>query len=140
MFTSRSYWLNHRGNHPPFLALKILDCGTYGWVEFVEFRECQSVDEVQRFYERQGAYLALLYVLEATDVHFDNSIACGEHPFLVDLETLFHPRTNSAPASLDPASIALRTAREGGLRKPHSSAVMHQAPETSASFRFPGRQ
>ena len=41
---------------------------------------------------RQGGYLAILYALEATDFHFENLIAAGEQPVLIDLETLFHPR------------------------------------------------
>jgi type 2 lantibiotic biosynthesis protein LanM len=85
-------WLNERGNHPPFRTLKILDRGPYGWVEFVSAGSCASVDEVRRFYRRQGGYLALLYALEATDFHFENLIAAGEHPVLIDLEALFHPR------------------------------------------------
>ena len=85
-------WLNGRGDHPPFLTLKILDRGSHGWVEFVASRPCTCEEEVRRFYERQGGYLALLYALEARDFHFENLIASGEHPVLVDLEALFHPR------------------------------------------------
>jgi type 2 lantibiotic biosynthesis protein LanM len=33
----------------------------------------------------------LLYLLRATDFHLENLIAAGEHPVLVDLESLFHP-------------------------------------------------
>ena len=83
-------WLNKRGDHPPFHTLKILDRGTYGWVEFIATRGCKRPEEVQRFYERQGGYLALLYALVATDFHFENMIAVCEHPVLVDLESLFH--------------------------------------------------
>ena len=43
---------------------------------------CTAPEEIQRFYERQGGYLALLYVLQATDFHFENLIAAGEHPVL----------------------------------------------------------
>lgn len=85
-------WLNRQGTHPPFRTLRILDRETYGWVEFVAAQSCASIAEVQRFYQRQGAYLALLYVLEATDFHFENLIAAGEQPVLIDLESLFHPR------------------------------------------------
>ncbi|WP_414551982.1 type 2 lanthipeptide synthetase LanM family protein [Anabaena sp. CCY 0017] len=85
-------WLNERGDHPPFRTLKILDCGTYGWVEFVSAKGCTSIDEIWRFYERQGGYLALLYLLEATDFHSENIIASGEYPMLLDLEALFHQR------------------------------------------------
>ncbi|MEO1347955.1 MAG: type 2 lanthipeptide synthetase LanM family protein [Cyanobacteria bacterium J06635_15] len=83
-------WLNQRGDHPPLLTQKILNRGTYGWVEYVEFKGCQSSEEIWRFYERQGAYLAILYALEATDLHSDNLIAAGEYPILIDLEALFH--------------------------------------------------
>ncbi|MBW4564991.1 MAG: type 2 lantipeptide synthetase LanM family protein [Mojavia pulchra JT2-VF2] len=85
-------WLNQRGNHPPFRTLKILNQGTYGWVEFVTAQGCINPEELQRFYERQGGYLALLYAIEATDFHMENLIASGEHPILVDLESLFHPQ------------------------------------------------
>lgn len=85
-------WLNQRGNHPPFRTLKILNQGTYGWVEFVSAQGCTNPEEIQRFYERQGGYLALLYAIEATDFHKENLIAAGEHPILVDLESLFHPQ------------------------------------------------
>lgn len=86
-------WLNQRGNHPPFRILKILNRETYGWVEFVAAQGCTDPEAIQRFYERQGAYLALLYALEATDFHLENLIAAGEYPVLVDLESLFHLRT-----------------------------------------------
>ncbi|MBR8834760.1 MAG: type 2 lantipeptide synthetase LanM family protein [Stigonema ocellatum SAG 48.90 = DSM 106950] len=85
-------WINNRGNHPPFRTLKILERGTYGWVEFVSASGCSSTEEIELFYQRQGGYLAILYVLEATDFHSENLIAVGEHPILVDLEALFHPR------------------------------------------------
>ncbi len=86
-------WINHHGHEPAFRPLAILDRGDYGWVEYVESRDCQTASEVRRFYERQGGQLALLYVLEATDLHSENLIASGEYPIFVDLETLFHPLT-----------------------------------------------
>lgn len=82
-------WLNKRGNHPPFQTLKILERSSHGWVEFANASGCQTKAEIERFYERQGGYLALLYALEATDFHRENLIAVGEHPILIDLEALF---------------------------------------------------
>jgi type 2 lantibiotic biosynthesis protein LanM len=87
-------WLNRRGGHPPFRIVKVLERGEYGWVEFVTARACEAADQLRRFYERLGALLALLYVLDATDFHHENLLAAGEHPILVDLEALFHPRLN----------------------------------------------
>jgi type 2 lantibiotic biosynthesis protein LanM len=91
-FQELLHWINEQGNHPPFRLLKILDRGDYGWVEYVDTQTCSTQDEIQRFYERQGGYLAILYALEATDFHHENLIAAGEHPVLLDLEALFHPR------------------------------------------------
>lgn len=84
-------WLDRRGSHPPFRTLRLLDRVDYGWAEFVEFRACTSKEAVARFFERQGAYLALFHALEANDFHYENVIAHGEHPMPVDLETLFQP-------------------------------------------------
>ncbi|MBX5451288.1 type 2 lanthipeptide synthetase LanM family protein [Thermogemmatispora sp.] len=87
-------WMNERGFTPPLRTLTVLDRGRYGWVEFVQARQCSSREEIERFYLRQGAYLALLYALEASDFHAENIIAAGEHPVLIDLETLFLPQIN----------------------------------------------
>ena len=50
------------------------------------------MSSLRYFYRRQGGYVALLYALADADCHYDNVIAVGEHPMLIDLETLFHPR------------------------------------------------
>jgi type 2 lantibiotic biosynthesis protein LanM len=88
-------WLNERGDHLPFRTLTVLDRGAYGWVEYVAAAGCHAQEEVRRFYERQGGNLALLSALAASDLHFENIIAAGEHPVLLDLEALFHPRLAS---------------------------------------------
>jgi type 2 lantibiotic biosynthesis protein LanM len=84
-------WLNDHGAPQRFRILNVIDRGEYGWVEFVAAQSCKSEAEVRRFYERQGAYLALLYSLDATDFHHENLVAAGEHPVLLDLEAVFHP-------------------------------------------------
>ena len=84
-------WVNGKGANPQLRTLKVLNRETHGWLEFVHTAGCRSREEVVRFYERQGEYLAILYILQATDFHFENLLACGEHPVLVDLEALLHP-------------------------------------------------
>jgi len=93
-------WLNTQGQLPAFRTLTIIDKQTYGWSEFVPTCDCTSREEVERFYQRQGGYLALLYALEATDFHAENLIASGEHPILVDLEALFQPRLGKYATTL----------------------------------------
>lgn len=108
-------WLNQRGNHPSFRTLKILNQGTHGWVEFVAAHGCNDPKAIQHFYERQGGYLALLYAIEATDFHFENLIAAGEHPILVDLETLFQPRIKGNDISSS-EQLAIKTIADSVLR------------------------
>ncbi|MFY0525587.1 type 2 lanthipeptide synthetase LanM family protein [Archangium gephyra] len=84
-------WVDRRGNPTPFRRLRVMDQGAYGWMEFAETAPCETEEQVGRFYQRLGAFLALLYALEATDFHFQNIVASGEHPVLVDLESLLHP-------------------------------------------------
>lgn len=102
-------WLNEHGDHPPFRTLKILDCRTHGWAEFVDTFGCNSGEEIKRFYERQGAYLALLYTFQATDFHYENLIAAGENPVLIDLESLFHsvPKSEAGSEAQSLASTVL---------------------------------
>jgi type 2 lantibiotic biosynthesis protein LanM len=85
-------WLNDHGVQPRLPLLTVLDQGDHGWQEFVSPGACGSPEAVSRFYARQGAYLALLYALAATDFHSENLIASGENPYLIDLGALFHPR------------------------------------------------
>ena len=91
-------WCNERGVPLPFKVLKVLNpldkSGGYshGWVEFVEHEPCRDQKEAQRYYRRAGMLLCLIYALEGTDCHYENLIASGEHPVLVDMETLMHHR------------------------------------------------
>ncbi|MFJ9331101.1 type 2 lanthipeptide synthetase LanM family protein [Streptomyces sp. NPDC101230] len=105
-FNSLVEWFGSLPGTPGLRALRVLDRGDYGWVEFVEERPCTSTAETHLFYRRQGALLALLHLLDGTDLHQENLIACGSHPVLVDVETLFHPPLTQAH-SADPAARAL---------------------------------
>ncbi len=67
---------------------KSLDAGDHGWQEFITPEQCTSMVEVSMFYHRAGIWLALLAALGVTDIHFENLIAAGAKPYLVDLETL----------------------------------------------------
>ncbi|MFL6234704.1 MAG: type 2 lanthipeptide synthetase LanM family protein [Thermoanaerobaculia bacterium] len=84
-------WIHGLGG-PGFRTLGVLDRGDHGWMEFAAFEPCRSQEEVARFHERLGGLLAVLYALAATDCHHENLIAAGEHPVVVDLESLFHPQ------------------------------------------------
>lgn len=92
-------WLNERGFTPAFRRLGVLDRPGYGWMELAAAGPCASREEVSRFYQRMGGYLALLYALDASDFHYENLIAAGEQPLLIDLESIVQPRVAAPPDS-----------------------------------------
>ena len=100
-------WLNAK-TAVDIRTARLLTRDGYGWLEYVVHEPCADFAGVRRFYQRQGALLALLYVLDGTDMHFENLIAAGDQPVLVDVETLFHPsRLPATASSHDPADRAL---------------------------------
>jgi type 2 lantibiotic biosynthesis protein LanM len=92
-------WFNEHGVPLKFQTFKVLNRSTYGWVEFVPALPCKDQEEAKRYYQRTGMLLCLVHVLEGTDLHNENVIACGEHPVLIDLETLMHPRVKEVQDS-----------------------------------------
>lgn len=101
-FQALLHWLNGQRQLPHLRILRILEREEYGWVEWVQVDPagCTAVEEIERFYVRQGINLALLYTLNATDFHHENILAAGEDPVLIDLEALFHAQAASPHASL----------------------------------------
>ena len=100
-------WLSRPDVNPLFRTPKVIDCEKYGWMEYIEVQSCSSQIEIQRFYYRQGGYLALLYAIAAVDFHAENLIAAGEYPMLIDLETLFHPKpTIDIPTDIQAEALA----------------------------------
>jgi type 2 lantibiotic biosynthesis protein LanM len=85
-------WLNDHDILLPFKPLRVIVRSDYGWVEFVETIPCKNISDARNYYQRHGMLICLAYVLGATDLHYGNIIACGEHPVLIDLETLMHPQ------------------------------------------------
>lgn len=85
-------WCNSQEQLLSFQVLQVLNYSTHGWVEYVESLPCQNEAEAQRFYQRSGMLLCLIHILEGTDCHWENLIASGEQPILIDTETLFHHR------------------------------------------------
>ncbi|GET35399.1 type 2 lanthipeptide synthetase LanM family protein [Microseira wollei] len=83
-------WLNLQGITLPFKSLKVINQKDYGWVEYAENLPCENVDAARRFYQRAGMLLCLMYFLQGVDCFYENIIASGEYPLLVDMEALMH--------------------------------------------------
>lgn len=94
-FSNLLEWLNAAGTTLPLKGLNVLARSGYGWVEFVEHAVPADDLARARFYKRSGMLLCLFYLLESNDVHSENLIAAGEHPVLIDAETLIVPSLES---------------------------------------------
>ncbi|GIG61336.1 lanthionine synthetase [Longispora fulva] len=107
-FTEVVHWLNALLPEPGLRPVAAVEGRGYGWSEFVPAEPCAAPDDLDLFYRRQGVLLALLYALDGTDIHYENLIAHGAHPVLIDVETLFHPvLKQDSDSDHDPAAQAL---------------------------------
>ncbi len=81
------------------LALKVIERGDYGWVEFVEQEACASLAEVKGYFAVAGGLVCLTHVLRGSDLHMENVIATRRGPVLIDLEMLLQPVAKIAAAA-----------------------------------------
>lgn len=85
-------WCNEQEINLDFKFPEVLNCSTHGWSQYIESLPCDTEEEVKKFYKRSGMLMCLIYILQGTDCHYENLIASGEYPVLVDMETLLHPQ------------------------------------------------
>ena len=89
------------GDHDGALSIRVpkaMDCGDYGWVEFVTHRFAAGNEELLSFYRGIGHLLAVMRLLSGSDLHAENVIAHGASPVVVDCETLFTPKIPPSPS------------------------------------------
>lgn len=82
-FTQRLFYMNG----VKFWWNRTWNRGEYGWSEWVEEVSCRTKELIERYYHRVGMLLCVGYLLGTSDIHYENLIACGEFPVIVDLET-----------------------------------------------------
>jgi type 2 lantibiotic biosynthesis protein LanM len=91
-------WLSKKDKNLELREVRLLPRSSYAWSEFVPFQSCEALSQIRRFYFNQGVNLCLLYVLGATDLHFENLISDQQYPVLIDLECLFCPKLQNESA------------------------------------------
>lgn len=84
-------WFNENGILNMFKTIKIINKDNYGWQEYIPHKSCNNKFEIDKYYQRQGSYIAIFYMLNSIDFHYENLIANGEYPIYIDLESLMHP-------------------------------------------------
>jgi len=100
--------INALGFSAPLKTLKVISREGYGWVEWVPASPCETDPELRAYYTRCGALVALVTLLHGADCHFENIIADGDQPVLIDHEVLLCPRPR-------PDSEALRDRLESSV-------------------------
>lgn len=90
-------WLNSNGLEPRLAAARVVACSDHGWVEAIEQRPCESEAAARRYYARMGMLICIAYALGSADLHYDNIIASGECPVIVDCEMVVYPRLEPFP-------------------------------------------
>jgi type 2 lantibiotic biosynthesis protein LanM len=83
-------WSNQQNILLPFETYKVVNRGNYGWAEYVEQLACEDSGSAQRFYQRAGMLVCIMYALGGTDCIYENLIASGEHPVLIDMEAIMY--------------------------------------------------
>lgn len=72
-------------------SVDVLAREAYGWVEHVAAEPCSSTDAMDAYYRRAGVVLASAHLLYLNDCHYENVVANGRSPVVVDAETLLTP-------------------------------------------------
>ena len=65
----------------------------YVWEKEAVYAECENEQQVQNYFVRLGIILSICHVCHGGDMHYENMIAHGEFPMIIDFETLVqhHP-------------------------------------------------
>ena len=81
-------WIGERTGTDQYFY-PILSGKDHSWCQIVEYKPCNSEAELHQYYQRLGEQLFLAYLLGTNDIHFENLIACGAYPVMIDLEAWF---------------------------------------------------
>jgi type 2 lantibiotic biosynthesis protein LanM len=136
------------GDHGSALNVRVpeaVDCGDYGWGEFVTHRFAAGNEELLSFYRGIGHLLALMRLLSGSDLHAENVIAHGGNPVVVDCETLFTPKIPPAPSGYGGAfdragELMARTVLSVGLLPGRGMGLGWRGVDLSAVGMLPGEQ
>ncbi|WP_106765798.1 type 2 lanthipeptide synthetase LanM [Paenibacillus faecalis] len=84
-------WINSKSDDPnQHLKYPEVICKQgYGWQQYIRNRELQTLESAHHFYYKQGMNIAVMYILNAGDFHYENVIADESDPVLIDIETFF---------------------------------------------------
>ena len=83
----------------------------YGWTEFISHTECESEQDIELFYRRAGAWLAVFHLFASSDMHYENILAHGAHPVPIDLEMILQSSTPEAEQKTPETEAAIEASQ-----------------------------
>lgn len=72
-----------------FSFINFLDKEDYYWEQFVNSEFFKKEQDIKGYYYSLGGLLFIAYILNISDLHFENVLVNSHSPVLVDLETIF---------------------------------------------------
>jgi len=88
-------WIN-KNSEFRLKKYKLLNAGEYQWLEFIDYKPCKTENDLKKYYQKAGALICIVYLLNGTDFHYENLIANGDTPILIDHETIIQPKVYSS--------------------------------------------
>lgn len=74
-----------------------VDRGEYGWQAFIERQRVMTSAACSRYFYRFGALVAVAALRGTTELNHEKIVTHGEHPIVIDLETMRQPHTPMLP-------------------------------------------
>ncbi|MBT9267341.1 type 2 lantipeptide synthetase LanM family protein [Pseudomonas sp. MG-9] len=115
--------------HTPLLACMEDHC----WIENIDNRACETQADLALFYRRAGAQIALVHALNGIDFHYENIIACGSSPVMIDLECLFTASMIDLQDDLPSNGALFKTLKLNSLSV-FSSGFVPYSPDSDNDF------
>ncbi|WP_323150552.1 type 2 lanthipeptide synthetase LanM [Pseudomonas glycinae] len=109
------------------------------WVEKIQHRACEAESDLALFFQRLGAQVAVIHALNGIDFHYENLIACGSHPVMIDLECLFTPAMVDLKVNLPHGRALFKTIRFNS-QSVYSSGFVPYAPGSDNDYSGLSRQ
>lgn len=81
-------------------TFSVINRKNFGIVELILYNNQVDDEKKKKYYFRCGELLAILYSLNASDMHCENLIASGEYPVIIDCETVVSPFATKDKADL----------------------------------------
>ncbi|MCP1498046.1 type 2 lantibiotic biosynthesis protein LanM [Pseudomonas migulae] len=109
------------------------------WIEKIENLACDSESDLALFFQRLGAQVAVIHALNGIDFHYENIIARGSSPVMIDLECLFTSAMIDLRVKV-PHGRALFKAIKFNSQSVYSSGFVPYSPDSDNDYSGLSRQ